>query len=113
VPVDLTAWPPAQDAVLTVGTELFAGPVLDAIPIDPEAWRDAETSAWALWRVAFESGVRMAGIDAVVARLVLQEDAEGPAGPVRRPDPVAVAGGRRGPATGGRRHARSARRGRR
>jgi hypothetical protein len=63
------AWPPHPDGVLTTGTELFSARLRDVATYDPDAWRDAETSGWALWRTLLEAGVRVAGIDVPVVYL--------------------------------------------
>lgn len=68
-PVLLGAWPPTADEVLTVATELFAAGLADVVPLDPDAWRDGDTTGWAFWRSAMAAGVRMAGIDYVVTAL--------------------------------------------
>jgi hypothetical protein len=65
------AWPPHPDRVLTTGTELFSARLRDVATYDPDAWRDAETSGWALWRTLLEAGVRVAGIEVPVVRLTL------------------------------------------
>ena len=65
----LGAWPPAAHDVLTIGTELLARRLTEVTEVDPEAWRDAETPGWAMWRSLIQAGVRMAGIDHVVTRL--------------------------------------------
>lgn len=65
----LGAWPPNPDGVLVNGTELFSVRLASVVALDPEAWRDAETAGWALWRRLLEAGVRVAGIDVPVVRL--------------------------------------------
>jgi hypothetical protein len=67
--IALGAWPPIADAVLTLGTELFARPLTRVVPFDGEAWRDAETPGWAFWRRVVTAGARMASIEYVVTRL--------------------------------------------
>lgn len=67
--IDLGSWPPIADAVLTLGTELFARPLADLVPFDGEAWRDGEATGWSFWRRVAAAGARMASIEYVVTRL--------------------------------------------
>jgi glycosyltransferase involved in cell wall biosynthesis len=67
--ITLGAWPPSADGVLTVATELFAAPLAAVLPLDADAWREAETTSWAFWRSALAIGVRMAGIEHPVTML--------------------------------------------
>jgi glycosyltransferase involved in cell wall biosynthesis len=66
-PVVLGTWPPSQDEVLTLASELFAAPLTSVVPLDPAAWRDGDTTGWAFWRAMLTAGARMAGIEYVVA----------------------------------------------
>lgn len=65
----LGAWPPNPDGVLTIGTELYARSLSQVARFDAEAWREAETPGWAMWRSLAAAGVRMASIEAPVTWL--------------------------------------------
>lgn len=69
-PLTLGTWPPHPDAVLTLGSELFATALLRAVPPDGEAWRDGTTAGWSLWRDLAFAGVRMGYLETIVTRLV-------------------------------------------
>jgi hypothetical protein len=84
-PLVLGAWPPNPDGVLTVGTELFSRHSAGVAGFDPEAWRDAESPGWSLWRSLLDAGVRMAGLETPVTRVALL-DARAAVRDADRPD---------------------------
>lgn len=66
---ELGFWPPIAQAVLTVGSELYATRLLEVAGYDPEAWRELAPAPWAQWASFVRAEVRMANVEVVVARV--------------------------------------------
>lgn len=87
--VALGAWPPNPDGVLTLGTEILSRRLLEAVPLDPESWREAQAPGWALWSGLIEAGVRIAGIEHPVSWAAIgEEDAAAVVGTVSAAAPT-------------------------